>query len=233
MLSRRLKLVALSAIFAFALHAPTAQADSNSKVRFSFNNAELTQLIEAYSKASGRKFVIDPSVRGKATIISQEDVTLDGAFALLSTALESNGFAISDRGDISYISAARNVERSLIPLLKENPPPQPTRLAQMIITPKFANAGDLIRELRVLPSRDGEITLYGPTNSLLVTDWTPNLIRISEVVASLDQPERKGWAKDSKGCDGSCKMHDHKHEPKEGETSDADHAKKPALGKGP
>src|SRR4051812_24263727 len=84
----------LLSVNAFA--APAIETTAK-KIPFSFDNAEVTKIIAAYAKASGRQIVIDPSIRGKATILNPNAITLDEAFSLMSMALAVNSFAVSDR----------------------------------------------------------------------------------------------------------------------------------------
>jgi len=164
--------------------APAAGAKS---LKFSFKNAEIADVIAAYAKVSGQKFVIDPSVRGRTTIIAPGDVSIDEAFSLLSDALATNQFAILEKGDEFIVTSARNAQRSLVPVVTELPPLKPERLITMIFTPKNISAEEINKRLRILPSKDGELTPFGD-KKLIVTDWTSNVHRIAKVIGELDQP---------------------------------------------
>ncbi len=76
------------------------------KIKFSFKNTELVKVIEEYSKLSGQKFIFDETVKGKATILNAEPVTLDEAFNQLSSALALNSFAISKQEDVFVVMPA-------------------------------------------------------------------------------------------------------------------------------
>ncbi|MFN7729909.1 MAG: hypothetical protein ACK5P7_12195 [Bdellovibrio sp.] len=58
-----------------------------------FVNEDITKVIEVYSKAANQKFIIDPSVRGKVTLLNPEDIDLTEAFNQISGALMLNGFS--------------------------------------------------------------------------------------------------------------------------------------------
>lgn len=166
-------------------------ASAEDKIKFAFADAELRLIIETYAKASGKKILVDPGVRGKATIYAPDDVSLEEALNLMASALEVNGFSFIERDDLLYICSSRNIQRNLIPLFREEPPLKPTRMATMILDLKHASAENLNKYLRILPSKDGEMTPYEPTNQLIVSDYTPNLIRIYKMIQELDKPETK------------------------------------------
>ncbi|MGZ3784320.1 MAG: secretin N-terminal domain-containing protein [Bdellovibrio sp.] len=162
-------------------------AKAEGQLKMYFNNEDLSKIIEIYSHASGQKFVIDPAVRGKISIYIQEPLSLEEAFNQLSTALAVNGFAISKQGDTMVIKSARNIQRDLIEVSTEKPSLKPERMYSWIYTAKNIPAGDIVRELRILPSKDGEMSVVEGTNQIIITDWTSNLIRVSEVLKELDK----------------------------------------------
>ncbi|MES2856117.1 MAG: hypothetical protein V4692_09650 [Bdellovibrionota bacterium] len=170
--------------------ATTAPQSAAKRIKFAFKDAEIVTVIETYAKASGQKFVLDASVRGKTTILTESEVTLDEAFALLSDALSLNGFAIAERDRVMNVAAARNIQRDLIPTLTELPPLRPQRMATLVVRVKHTTADEINKRLRILPSRDGEMTAYAP-NQLIITDWTSNLHRIAAIIKEVDQPKAK------------------------------------------
>lgn len=173
-------------VVALVLQAVAVQAADT--INFTFQNEELTKVIEAYSKASGQKFVVDPGVRGKVTLLMPGKITVEEAFNQLSTGLAVNGFAISKRDDTMVVMSARNIQRSLLEITSEVPPVKPERMITYIFTPKYLTVDRINRDLRILPSRDGEMNVFMPKNQMIITDWSSNVIRISELLKALDTP---------------------------------------------
>jgi type II secretory pathway component GspD/PulD (secretin) len=177
-----IQLIAASMIFL------SISASANDKIKMYFNNEELTQIIEVYSKASGQKFVVDPSVRGKISIFIQEPIAVEEAFSQLSSALAINGFAISKQGDTMIIKSARNIQRDLIEVSSEKPTLKPERMYTWVYKAKFIPVEDINRDLRILPSKDGELSVNTHNNQLIITDWVSNLHRVSDILKELDRP---------------------------------------------
>src|SRR5579863_6509881 len=84
-------------------------ATAAAPMKFDFKDADLTKVIEDYSKSSGQKFIVDPQVHGKITILNSEPVSQEEAFNQLSTALAVNGCAISHQDDMMVVSPARHI----------------------------------------------------------------------------------------------------------------------------
>jgi type II secretory pathway component GspD/PulD (secretin) len=171
----------------------TAQAED--KIKMYYNNEELTKVIEVYSKASGQKFVVDPSVRGKISIFLQEPVAIPEAFNQLSSALAVNGFAISKQGDTMVIKSARNIQRDFIEVSTERPSLKPERMYTWIYNVKNLPADNINRDLRILMSRDGEMAVNANTNQIVFTDWVSNLNRVAELMKEIDKQVDPATAK--------------------------------------
>ncbi len=169
-------------VFSFSL----VKAADNMKMYF--NSEEITKIIELYSKASGQKFVVDPSVRGKVSIFLQESVSIEEAFNQLSSALALNGYAISKQGDTMVVKSARNIQRDLIEVSTEKPALKPERMYTWIYTAKNIPATNIISDLRILPSKDGELSLNANSNQIIFCDWTSNLQRVGEILKEIDKP---------------------------------------------
>ncbi len=118
----------MRSIVAFLIVFSVNSASAQEKIKMTFRNEELSKIIEVYSKASGQKFVVDSSVRGKVSIFLPEPVSYEEAFNQLSSALALNSFAISRQGDTMIVTGARNIQRNLIEVSTELPSLKPERM---------------------------------------------------------------------------------------------------------
>lgn len=176
----------MKTLLAFFTIASLAFA-AESKIKMSYDNAEITKVLESYSKATGQKFVVDPGVRGRVSIFLQEPVTPQEAFNHLSSALALNGFAISKQGDTMIVKSARNIQRDLIEVSTERPGLTPQRMYTWIYTFKYISAEMVSRDLRILPSKDGEMNTNAATNQIIISDWVTNLNRIGDIFKEIDK----------------------------------------------
>lgn len=163
-------------------------ANAEEKINMYFNNEELTKIIEIYSKFSGQKFVIEPTVRGKVSILIQEPVSIEEAFNQLSSALAINGYGISKQGDTMIIKPARSIQRDLVEVSTEKPSIKPERMYTWIYTVKNFPADSINRDLRILVSKDGEVSVNTNTNQLIFTDWVSTINRVAELLKEIDKP---------------------------------------------
>ncbi|KYG65654.1 general secretion pathway protein GspD [Bdellovibrio bacteriovorus] len=193
-----MKLIAVILVF-----FTTLSVFADDKVKVNFNSEELTKVIENYAKATGQKFIIDPGVRGKITILNQEPITKEEFFSQLSNGLALNGFAISKQEDVMVVQSARNVQRNMLEVSTKRPSMKPQRMYTWVYTPKNVSVLQLNRDLRILPSRDGEMNVVAINNQLIITDWVSNINRVADVLEQIDIPENPVLSKlAKKGAEG-------------------------------
>lgn len=167
----------------------TVPAWAASTIRFQFEEQDLAKIVKAYAKASGQQFVFESPLKGKATILAREKVSLPKAFELLSSALARNGWAISQQNDLKVILRARNIQRSMLPVHTKLPPLKPERVITYVKQLDAIEAPNVLRKVRMLPSRNGEVT-SAPGNKIVLTDWVSNVYRVDQLLQELDRPPK-------------------------------------------
>lgn len=157
-------------------------------VEANFPNAEITDVVKAISQLTNKNFIIDPGVRGKITIIAPSKVTVAEAYKAFLAALAVNGFTVVPYGKFLKVKASRAAQRDSIETYTGAYAPASDIYITRIIHLKHTSAEEVNKRLRVLPSKDGDVIPYEPTNSLIITDYGANVERISRIVAELDRP---------------------------------------------
>jgi len=149
---------------------------------------DIGKLIEIYSQASGQKFVLDPGVRGRVTILNKEPISFDEAFHQISLGLAIHGYAVVKNGDVMVVRPARAAQRDLVEISTELPALKPERLATWIVTLRHGTADSVMREFRNVTTKDGDISSVERTNQILITDYTSNLHRFAQIIKTVDRP---------------------------------------------
>jgi general secretion pathway protein D len=157
-------------------------------VEANFPNAEITDVVKAIGQLTGKNFIIDPGVRGKISIIAPSKVTVAEAYKAFLAALAINGFTVVPYGKFLKVKASRNAQRDAIETYTGDYAPNSDIYITRIIHLKHISAEEVNKRLRVLPSKDGEMTPYEPTNSLIITDYGANVERMTKIIRELDRP---------------------------------------------
>ncbi len=179
---RKLTLLALVAMIAQSGNATDKMMSMN------FKNKEVQEIVEAYGKASGQKFILDPDVRGKISIVTPQPVDLDEAFHLLSSALQVRSYAIVKRDGFLLVRNARTAAKDNLETSEQLPTDtKPERLFTWVIKLQFLKAEDFEKNMRSLITRDGDFFADPRMNQLVVTDFISNLQHIKAVVQATDK----------------------------------------------
>jgi general secretion pathway protein D len=156
-----------------------------------FVGADIESVIKAVGHYTGMTFIIDPRVKGTLTLVSEKTLTKTQAFALLTSALRLQGFAVVT-GD-GYAKVVPEAEAKL----QSSPTQVPGRsggrvqgdqVATQIFHLSYESAANLTAVLRPLISPNNSIMANPGNNSLVITDYADNLQRLAKIIAALDAP---------------------------------------------
>ncbi|MCB0407362.1 MAG: type II secretion system secretin GspD, partial [Bdellovibrionales bacterium] len=86
------------------------------------------------------------------------------------------------------IKTARNAQRDSIETYSGDYCPNSDQMITRIIKLKYISADEVNKNLRILPSKDGEMVTYPPTNSIIISDYGANVERVMKIINQLDVP---------------------------------------------
>lgn len=167
---------------------PSVHATSNNGgITLDFKNIELTDLIQTISALTGKNFVYDDSIRGKATIISSEQMNKKEAYQLFLTVLNIKGYTVVPSGKTHKIVATKTARESNLPTLTTAT--NQDQFVTRMITLKHIDAGDIASSiLSPLMPKTSNIAVYKPSNMLIITDNAANIARLAQIIKELDVP---------------------------------------------
>jgi len=160
------------------------------RVTFNLEEAELPDLVRLISNMTGRRFILPTKLRAiKATVFAPTKVTVAEAYQAFLSVLEVNGFTVVPAGRYLKIVEATNIERQTIPLYEDgSATPSSDRYVTRIHHLENVSADDVTNLLGRFKSASGNITSYGPTNMLIITDTGAQIRRMLRLVAAIDLP---------------------------------------------
>lgn len=166
--------------------APSPLAGSDLVV-MDFQDVEIATLVKFISEITGKNFLLDDKVKGKVSVISPSKITVDEAYRVFQSVLQVKGFTLVDTGPVVKIIAIKDVKGSGLPVGIETRTPSEAYVTQLVPLAHL-EAQAAAQLLQPLVSRDGLISAYTPTNSLIVVDAESNIARLVELITSLDVP---------------------------------------------
>ena len=91
-------------------------------------------------------------------------------------------------GDFTKIITARNAQRDTLPVVEDLKETETQGMITQVYRLNHIDANEVNKQLRILPSKDGEMVPYPPSNTLIMSDYRGNLERVGKILKELDQP---------------------------------------------
>ena len=172
----------------------------NAKISMDFEEAPLKDVVKFIACITQRNFMI-PSNFGSGktvTIMSTTPVTVyEGYKAFLAT-LDINGLTVVPSGAFYKIVDTAKAKSEVVPIYSdsETVPPE-DRLVTRIVTLKHIDVNDVAQVLTKFKTAAGDVSVYQPGNSLIITDLGSNIVRMLKFISELDVPtgREKIWVR--------------------------------------
>ena len=146
---------------------------------------ELATLIGHVAKQTGKRFILDPRVRGEVLLIAVDPASID--YANFLTVLQVNGFAAVEDGRFVRIVPDAIVRQLPLPIVQKPETLPDAAYMTKVIAVRNVPAAQLVPILRPLLPQQAHLAAEVCTNHLLIVDTAGNVARIEAIVKSLDQ----------------------------------------------
>ena len=169
--TKKISLV-LSIVIASFLNAAT----------INMKDADIREFASDVAKISNKTIILDPRVKGKVTVISDQDLDQGETYAVFLSTLRVHGFtAIENNGVVKVVpeSGGRSDFSSSLT--------SPDTLTTEVIRLKQASAKTLAPLIKPIINKQGHITAYEATNTIILADYIGNIERIRNLLLNLDK----------------------------------------------
>jgi general secretion pathway protein D len=169
--------------------APPRRASGPPPVYLSmdFTDVDLPVLIKFISEQTKKNFIFDERVQGKITIISPRRISLDEAYNVFLSVLHVKGFATVDQGNTIKIVSMRDVRQEDLPTETDIVGKHDSRIIIRLIPLQYVDVADIVTLLTPLISKDGLLTSFPPSNTLIVIDSRANIDKVLRILGEIDQ----------------------------------------------
>lgn len=185
---RRLSAAAMLCCAALTAQAP-AWAAPGDDAALNFVGADIESVIKAVGHYTNITFLIDPRVKGTLTLVSEGPMSKTQAFALLTSALRLQGFAIvSGDGYAKVVPEAEAKLQATPTQIGAASPLKGDQIATQVFHLNYESSANLVTVLRPLITPNNTINANPGNNTLVITDYADNLKRLGKLIAALDAP---------------------------------------------
>lgn len=178
-----------------AVAAPTAPAppillpNGEPGLLMNFRGVPLELVLNYLSEAAGFIIILDTKITGKFDAWSNQPLSKEEAVDLLNTVLHKNGFAAIRRDRTLTIVNRDEVKTRDIPVILESDPnkiPKTDEIVTQIITVRFVEVAQLLKDLQPLVSLSTTMTANEAGNSIIITDTRANINRVAQIIKAVD-----------------------------------------------
>jgi general secretion pathway protein D len=157
------------------------------KVAFSLEDADLPELVRVIGELTGKRFIFGGKIKNiKATVFSPQKITVAEAYQAFLSILEANGLTVVPHGRFYKIIDEPDAKAGAPVYVAGQAGTGEERYITRLHRVRNANADEIAGVLGHFKSKDGDITVYGPGNLLIITDTGTNIQRMMNILEDLD-----------------------------------------------
>jgi general secretion pathway protein D len=164
--------------------APRERAKPPVYLSMDFTDVDLPVLIKFISEQTKKNFIFDERVQGKITIISPRRISLDEAYNVFLSVLHVKGFATVEQENTIKIVPLREIKQEDLPTGAAGEPG--SRIITRLIPLQYIDTADVVTLLTPLVSKDGLLTAFAPSNTLILIDSRSNIDKILRILGEID-----------------------------------------------
>jgi general secretion pathway protein D len=177
--------LALAAACAGAL-AANAPAGST-RITPNFKDADITQIIEAVTAATGKTFIVDPRVRAQVTMLSSTPMTTEQFYQAFLAILQVHGFMAVPAGNVIKVLPEANLRTLPGDDLPAHVSGSSDEVVTQVIAVRNVSAAQLVPVLRPLMPQNAQLAAVNGANMLILSDRASNVNRMMRIIARIDQ----------------------------------------------
>ena len=168
--------------------ASAQPANDSADVRINMNNAEIRSVIQWVAEKTNKNFIIDPRVKGRISVLSNQPMSMDQAYQVFLTALDVYGFAAVESGNNVKIIPNAQARSSGLPIVEtfNDPDADNSELVLHVIKVNNISANEVVTILRPLVPQTGHLGAFPTSNSVIIADRANNINRLSKLVSYID-----------------------------------------------
>lgn len=171
---------------------PRRLEPSNTKEVWNLRNADIRQVISEVSRQTGKKFIVDPRVQGKVTIIANTAINKDEIYQVFLSMLEVAGYTAIEQGHVTKIIPNIQSRYAPAPVVSNLTKMSGDAMIVRVIPMKYVAADQLIPVLRPLLPNWNLVNAYRPSNSIIVVGSADNVERVVQIIQRVDTASHNG-----------------------------------------
>src|SRR6204780_523585 len=160
---------------------------NSQRITPNFKDADITQIIEAVSMATGKNFIIDPRVRAQVTMLSSTPMNPDQFYQAFLAIPQVHGFVAIPAGNVIKIVPDANMRQYAAADRPDRISSTSDEMVTQVLAVKNVNAAQLVPVLRPLMPQNAQLSAVTGANILIISDRASNVNRMRRIIARIDE----------------------------------------------
>ncbi|NOU01911.1 MAG: type II secretion system secretin GspD [Gallionella sp.] len=170
-----------------ALSLQPSQAADINQGSLNFIDADIESVIAAIGDYTNTTFIIDPRVKGTINLTSEKPLSKAQAFQLLTSVLRLHGYSVVNANGYSKVVPEADAKLQGGSVQSQNGA-RGDQIVTQVFHLNYESSANLVNVLRPLISPNNTINANPGNNTLVITDYADNLLRLSKIISALDRP---------------------------------------------
>lgn len=158
---------------------------------WNLQDVDIKRVVAEMSRETGKNFILDPQVQGKISIISSHPMGAEESYQVFLSSLRLLGYSVVPDGRNLKIVPNRDAANQSIVVNAQNPGMGDEAVVR-VVPVRYVVATQLVPALRPLMPTWGNMSVYQPTNSLILSGSADNVQRLADIVRQVDTPDSNG-----------------------------------------
>ncbi len=188
-IKRSIWLLFLCLVLVFHAASIYAQEEiSEGEATFNFVDVDIRSVIKSVAKITGKNFIINPTIKGKVTIISSMPVDDEEVYGLFLSVLQVHDLAALETGKVVKIVPLDRAKQALNAIETGDKLRRPEdRQVTSIIRLEHVPADRVVAILRPMVPAKSYLAAHPDSNILIISDRAGNVNRMMRMVQKIDQ----------------------------------------------
>ena len=167
--------------------AQQPQVAQAQRISPNFRDADITQITEAVSAATGKTFILDPRVRAQVTMLSTRPMSPSEFYEAFLSILQVYGFIAVPAGEVIKILPDANARQIPSIDLPDHVSSTSDEIVTQVVDVRNVSAAQLVPILRPMIPQYGHLAAYPSSNILIISDRASNVNRMMRIIRRVDQ----------------------------------------------
>jgi len=156
------------------------------EININFKNLEIEDFIKITTKIIGKNILLTSNIKGKVEFISNKPIYKEDLLSLAVYVLESKGYTIVESDNILRVVKLSDAAKYNVPVYK-NSKMMSGFMVTEVFQVEFSNVDYVSSKIRHLISKSAKLVTDKESNSIVITDFPPNIKTVKKVVSYITQ----------------------------------------------